>query len=273
MDSLKKQADDNKYPTPGFPRLVVELDGSQIRTGVYLPSQKAELTPKRQLTKKERKIDWREVRVGFARPVDDRQKRTFMARMDKYPVVVEQLVSAAIDQGMGTDTEVTAVADGGNGLREALEAGFTHLKFILDRVHLKQHIYQTADAIGLTGLYRHIWTSHILSLIDRGKVKKAIKVINRYFQNTPAKKRLDRLSNYVERFSDACHYELYKIQGLPIGSGEVESAHRYIPQKRLKIPGATWHPDTVNPMLALRVIRANDWWSDFWTHLAEKKLA
>ena len=158
--------------------------------------------------------------------------------MDKYPVVVEQLVSAAIDQGMGTDTEVTAVADGGNGLREALEAGFTHLKFILDRVHLKQHIYQTADAIGLTGLYRHIWTSHILSLIDRGKVKKAIKVINRYFQNTPAKKRLDRLSNYVERFSDACHYELYKIQGLPIGSGEVESAHRYIPQKRLKIPGA-----------------------------------
>ncbi len=39
---------------------------------------------------------------------------------------------------------------------------------------------------------------------------------------------------------------------------------RYIPQKRLKIPGATWHPDTINPMLALRVVRANDWWDDFW---------
>ena len=86
--------------------------------------------PKRQLAKKERKIDWREVRVGFARPVNDRQKRTFMARMDKYPVVVEQLVSAAIDQGMGKETEVTAVADGGNGLREALEVGFPKLKFI-----------------------------------------------------------------------------------------------------------------------------------------------
>ncbi len=52
---------------------------------------------------------------------------------------------------------------------------------------------------------------------------------------------------------------------LPIGSGEIESAHRYIPQKRLKIPGATWHPDTVNPMLALRIVRANGWWDDFWT--------
>ena len=66
-------------------------------------------------------------------------------------------------------------------LRSALEVGFPNLKFILDRVHLKQHIFQAADAIGLTGFNRHIWTSHILSLIDRGKVKKAIKVINRYF--------------------------------------------------------------------------------------------
>ncbi len=130
FSSLKQQADDHKNQTPGFPRLVVELDGCQIRTGVYEPSQQEELTPKRQLTQKERKIDWREVRVGFARPVDDKKKRTFMARMDKYPAVVQQLVSAAINQGMGKETEVTAVADGGNGLREALEVGFPKLKFI-----------------------------------------------------------------------------------------------------------------------------------------------
>ncbi len=76
FSTLKKQVADNKNQTRGLPRLVVELDGSQIRTGVYFPSQKAELTPKRQLAKKERKIDWREVRVGFARPVDDKKKRT-----------------------------------------------------------------------------------------------------------------------------------------------------------------------------------------------------
>ena len=66
----------------------------------------------------------------------------------------------------------------------------------------------------------------------------------------------------------------------PSARSEIESSHRYIPQKaerprrgflgvrthqaRLKIPGATWHPQTINPMLALRVLRANDWWSDFW---------
>jgi hypothetical protein len=39
----------------------------------------------------------------------------------------------------------------------------------------------------------------------------------------------------------------------------------------MKIPGAIWHPDTVNPMLALRVIRANDWWDDFWQWLHNKR--
>ena len=41
------------------------------------------------------------------------------------------------------------------------------------------------------------------------------------------------------------------------GSGEVESAHRTIPQERLKLPGTWWHPDAVNLMLALRVVRVN----------------
>lgn len=63
---------------------------------------------------------------------------------------------------------------------------------------------------------------------------------------------------------DAVNYDYFRAIGLPIGSGEVESAPRYIPQKHLKIPGATWHPDAINPMLALRIIRPNGWWDDFW---------
>jgi hypothetical protein len=32
----------------------------------------------------------------------------------------------------------------------------------------------------------------------------------------------------------------------------------------MKIPGACWSPATINPMLALRVMRENDWWEPFW---------
>ncbi|NOT58322.1 MAG: hypothetical protein HOP18_27275 [Deltaproteobacteria bacterium] len=57
-------------------------------------------------------------------------------------------------------------------------------------------------------------------------------------------------------------------KGLPIGSGEVESAHRYVIQHRLKLPGAWWKAEHVEPMLALRVVRANEEWDTYWGQLA-----
>jgi hypothetical protein len=183
--------------------------------------------------------------------------------MSKYPEVVGQMVSAAYDQGMSKQTQVYAVADGGNGLREALQAQFPNLTFILDRPHLKQHLYEGAEAIGLAGGERHKWVSHNLHKIDVGDVRQVIRTLKGY--RGQGQERITNLFQYLKRFIDAVDYDYFRAMGLPIGSGEVESAHRYIPQKRLKIPGATWHPDTINPMLALRIIRANGWWDDFWS--------
>ena len=46
-------------------------------------------------------------------------------------------------------------------------------------------------------------------------------------------------------------------KGLPIGSGHIESAHRYFIQERMKIPGAWWKIENADKMLALRTLRAN----------------
>ena len=131
---------------PGEPQILLGLDGSHIRTGIFQLAETKELTKKRQLPKKERTTEWREVRVGFARPLEDKEKRHFVcARMSKYPEVVNLLVSAAIDRGMSSLSKVYAVGDGGNGLCSELQKQFNNLQFILDRCHLKQHLYETAD--------------------------------------------------------------------------------------------------------------------------------
>jgi hypothetical protein len=246
----------------GWNRILVELDGCHVPTGISVTKETEELTPSRKIKKHQRPRDWREVRVGFARPVESQKQRTFIGLMGQYPEVVEQLHSAAIDRGLSTYTLVYGLADGGNGLFEALEARFEHFQFILDQPHLKHHLYDTADALELKGKDRSIWLNYILSLINHGQVKKVLSHLKKWSrkeQNT-----VINLSKYLERFRNSIHYDKYRSWGLPIGSGEIESAHRYIPQKRLKIPGATWHPDNVNPMLALRIIRANNWWHDFW---------
>ena len=102
-----------------------------------------------------------------------------------------------------------------------------------------------------------LWDNQVNAVLER---------LNSLYDKTE-NERLRRLINHLKRFEDAVDYGRFKDQGWPVGSGEVESAHRYVPQARLKIPGACWHPSSVNPMLALRVVRANQWWDDFWQWL------
>ena len=98
--------------------------------------------------------------------------------------------------------------------------------------------------------------------IDRGEVDHVIREMREY--RGLGHDRARQLTGYIRRFRDCVDYDAYQGRGLPIGSGEVESAHRWIPQKRLKIAGACWAPESINPMLALRLIRANDYWEEFW---------
>jgi len=44
---------------------------------------------------------------------------------------------------------------------------------------------------------------------------------------------------------------------LPIGLGEIESAHCYVAQKRLKLPGAWWLSERAEHVLALQINRLN----------------
>ena len=255
---------------PGQAEMLIELDGCEIRTGTLEAAQEAGLSTVRQLPKRARVEAWREVRVGFARGLHE-VDRTYVAQMAKYPEVVGQLFSAAVERGLSSETEVVAVADGGNGLREELEVQFPGLFFVLDHPHLCQHLYDTASEIGLCDGERHRWVADCLDVIEPGGVNTLIDRLSKHAG--PGKARVERLCGYLDRFSDGLDYDTAEECGWPLGSGEIESAHRYIPQKRLKIPGACWHPDTINPMLALRVLRANGWWEDFWQQKAQARRA
>ncbi|HLG91450.1 MAG TPA: hypothetical protein VKY15_00530 [Acidimicrobiales bacterium] len=246
---------------PGVENLLVELDGCEIRTGILAPAASQDRTPIRGQPKRMRVEQWREVRVGLTRQLDEVEP-SYVARMGTYPEVVEQLFQAAVGKGLSSQTLTVAVGDGGNGLREELEVQFPHLQFIYDRPHLKEHLYETAEAMGLMGGDREVWVQRILNSLDQGDCHSVLHELASY--RGCGLDRVAQLHKHLGRLADAVHYAEYRARGWPLGSGEVESAHRYIPQKRLKLPGACWSPTTINPMLALRIIRANDWWQDFW---------
>jgi hypothetical protein len=252
--------------------MLVELDGCEIRTAqLNVIEDSKERTPVYDNPKKEKIISWRDVRLGFVRPIDSEQK-IFVGKMDLYPVVINQLHNAAELIGMTQTTHVVGVADGGNGLSEELKRQFPGMQFVLDKSHLKDHFYETAEEMGICKADRPKWVNPRIKAISNGEVKKTMQELQEEYNQNP-NQRLKRLLGYIERFNDALNYNEFKDKGYPIGSGEIESAHKSIPQKRLKIPGASWDKESIDPMLALRILRADDWWEDFWNDRTEKLLA
>ena len=263
---------ESKEANESIDKMLAELDGCEIRTARFVPVEDStETTPVYNNPKKEKIINWRDVRLGFVRPLDSKSK-TFVGKMDCYQNVVSQMHSAAVSIGMTPETKIIGVADGGIGLSEELKRQFPSMQFILDKSHLKNHLYETAEALGINQKDRPGWVKPRVREISDGNVEAVLKELEEENDKNP-NQRLKRLIGYIKRFYNALDYDNFKSMGYPIGSGEIESAHKSIPQKRLKIPGASWNADSIDPMLALRVLRADDWWEDFWNQRTETLLA
>jgi hypothetical protein len=80
---------------------------------------------------------------------------------------------------------------------------------------------------------------------------------------TPMRNAYRSLSNRPGQFDSLAAIKAHLL----FGSGEVESAHRSLIQKRFKLPGTKWLTDNAQAMLNLRPMRANQQWHSYWQTL------
>jgi hypothetical protein len=62
---------------------------------------------------------------------------------------------------------------------------------------------------------------------------------------------------YLHRHREHINYDMYKDLGLPLGSGMVESACKWLVQQRFKGVGMRWSEDGCNHLLHLRLAWVN----------------
>ena len=252
--------------SPPGPPLLVEMDGSCVRTGTLERSEKTvERTPKRQLPVGTRHTEWKDLRLGFVRPLDQ-QDAIFVGGIVPLDDVANRLRSEAIRLGWTPGTVAIRVTDGGRGVREALDRAFPTGVHILDKPHLLHHLYETAEAMGfdkdaaakeVAGWAKRISGGEVDALIREFEARKG-----------EGEERAVQLAHYLERFRDAVHYDGFIRLGYPIGSGEIESAHKGQVQIRMKLPGTWWTEANANRLLALRLVRANRRWENHWASAA-----
>jgi hypothetical protein len=82
---------------------------------------------------------------------------------------------------------------------------------------------------------------------------------------------VERAAKYLVRNAAFLHYDRALAEGLPIATGVIEGACRYLVQDRMGRTGARWTLATAEAVLRLRAVRTSGDFDDYWLfHLAKE---
>jgi hypothetical protein len=152
------------------------------------------------------------------------------------------------------------ITDGATWIREWIVDNYPISCSILDFYHVMEHLYQFAEkAFANDTDKRKQWCDRQKELLLESEVETVIENI----RLTSAKEEDKRkLILYYENNKKRMRYKQYRNMGCGIiGSGAIESAHRTLIQKRMKLSGQRWSRKGAENMLRLRVLSLNKQWS------------
>ncbi len=91
--------------------------------------------------------------------------------------------------------------------------------------------------------------------------------------STEAEAAIEKALTYLVPRLEQITYGSHRKGGYPIGSGAIESAHRFICHVRLKRSGAWWYQENSNHLLALRCAKYNGTWERVFQHYVHTQQA
>jgi hypothetical protein len=220
------------------------------------------------------KIRWREVKVGVLARIGQHRTRTgqivtrltqrrLVAILGDIDALKPRLWLEALRQGIRHAPQVVWLSDGGRGLWRLFDECFaTCATGILDFYHAAQHLWKSAAAWldGRTIQARRwfTWARHRLRHgHPDGVLGDLAEALDVEGMPDTARDTLRTVYMYLERHRAHIDYAIYKELGLPLGSGMVESACKWLIQQRFKGVGMRWSEDGFNHLVHLRLAWVN----------------
>jgi hypothetical protein len=220
------------------------------------------------------KTRWQEITVGVLARLGQHRTRTgkvvtrlhhrrLVAVLGDVDALKPRLWLEAVRQGIRQAPQVVWLSDGARGLWRLYEERLAaYAVGILDFYHAVQYLWKGAAAWldGRTTQARRWfgWARHRLRHGQPdGVVADLVEALEVEGLPESARDTLTALYAYLERHREHIDYAQYKDLGLPIGSGMVESACKWLIQQRFKGVGMRWSETGFNHLLHLRLAWVN----------------
>lgn len=172
---------------------------------------------------------------------------------------------------------VAAVADGAVWCQSFVDYHLPNAVRVLDFTHAQQYLIQASQAVFGPGTAAcSDWLGVQTQTLRHGDPQAVLAAVAALPVETAhdpkeATKTRSRVHAYLANRSSHITYADFVAQGLPIGSGVVESANKLLVEARLKGAGMHWDPINVNALLALRCAMFNQRWREAWEQSSRQR--
>ena len=210
-------------------------------------------------------------------------RKTYHATQDRIEDFREMMSLEAHKRGAQLANVLIFVGDGAPWIWKTAETLFPAAVQILDWYHAMEHIWAVGRAkFGSKEKELWAWTAKMEMALWKGKIQTvidALRVVSAEL-GAPDEKLSDqaraldprwiayRNIGYFEENRERMNYPAYREQGLPIGSGVVESACKHVVASRCKRAGMRWDESGAENILALRCLALNERWDSAWKKVA-----
>jgi hypothetical protein len=160
--------------------------------------------------------------------------------------------------------------------RAARKVG-VEITIVLDVIHVLEYLWKAAYAFHPAGSDEaQTWVRHrLLALLDgrsAGELGKSLRgMVERHGLDAKAAAPVIKCTNYLAKHGRWLHYDRALADGLPIATGVIEGACRYLVQDRMGRTGARWSVAGAEAILRLRALKTSGDLDDYWLfHLAQE---
>jgi len=150
------------------------------------------------------------------------------------------------------------IADGAKWIWNWVDDTYPSSTQIVDYFHAKEHLCEFAKDYFKDKTKCSRWIEKQDDLMLTKGITEVIEELEKLSDST---KKLEQLINYYKQNEKRMQYHLFKEKGLLIGSGAIESAHKDVLQKRLKLSGQRWTKKGLQQMAQLRVVYKSGKWN------------
>lgn len=237
----------------GVQQLIVEMDGTMIP-----------IVQTKSVNQENQKIDRRKTRLCLVHQQNSSRRR-YGATLGTVDEAGEKLLDVAIQEGIGIGTSVHGIGDGASWIANQIKKHFgNQSNYLIDFYHLCDYLATASSRCAPENPHR--WFEEQKQKIKSNQIEEVLMILKTHLEaeNIPDKLAPVRgCYRYMINRPGQFNYSDAIEKNLPIGSGKIESAHRYVIQERLKLSGCWWTPQKAKVMLALRVLRANGNWDNY----------